>query len=77
MTANEQQQIKKLFNLANIALEFEDLVNMKLVDHWCTIREEHGLAKTLLLIQEYANQNAIKVETPQTTVTNQNPSLVQ
>jgi hypothetical protein len=77
MSPNERQQIKKLFHLAHVADEFGDLVNMKLVDHWCTLREEHGLAKTLMLIQEYANENATQTKTLKTTITNQDATVVQ
>ena len=54
-----------------------DLVNFKLVDHWCSLREEFGLAKLLLLIQKYANENDVTTSTPKVTDTHENTPVVQ
>jgi hypothetical protein len=77
MNPSTQQQIKRLFKLVEIAQELGDLVDLKLIDQWCAIREEHGLATTLNLIQEYVNENRSQTKIPQTPNQNQNPSMVQ
>lgn len=70
-------EIQKLLNLADITQEFEH-VNLKLVDHWCALREEHGLAKLLLLIQEHVTtKNLTPAQTPEPETPKQNPPLVQ
>lgn len=51
-TMTTSERIHKLLKLADISQEFEH-VNVDLVDHWCSMREEFGLAKLLLLIQDY------------------------
>jgi hypothetical protein len=77
MNASTQQQIKRLFRLVEISQELGDLVDLKLVDQWCLIREEHGLALTLQLIKEYATETATPSQPSQTTNPNQNQTLVQ
>jgi hypothetical protein len=52
MTQKQQEQIRRLLKLADISQEFEH-IELKLSDLWCEIREEHGLAKTILMIEEY------------------------
>ena len=81
MTPYQTAQIKRLFKLADLAQEFDVLIDFKLVDQWCKLREQHGLAKTLLLIQEYAIQNFLcqgKIEssTSETQHPNQNADVV-
>jgi hypothetical protein len=78
MTQVETEQIRKLFKLANIAQEME-FVDLKTIDHFNSLREEHGLSKLLMLIQEYATKqtNQVRTQTPQTTNTHENTSLVQ
>jgi hypothetical protein len=87
MTA--QEQIKRLFKLVELSHELGDLVDLKLIDQWNTIREEYGLAQTLTLIKQYVkdtpsttNQKSelkdnTATKTLKTQHTNQNPSLVQ
>lgn len=52
MTQNDISNIKKLLNLADAAADFEH-VDIKLVTHFHTMREELGLARLLLMVQEY------------------------
>lgn len=52
LTQVDNDKIKHLLKLADVCQEFE-FVELKLTDAWCALREEHGLAKLLLLIQEY------------------------
>ena len=59
MTPNDSQRIHHLFKLANIAQEFE-FVDLKLVDHFSRLREEFGLARLLLLIEEHIRAQTIK-----------------
>lgn len=75
MTTKQHDDIKRLFKLATISQEFE-FVDIKLIDHWCTLREEHGLAALLLLIQEYG-QAQTGTQTLEVTNPNQDSSVVQ
>lgn len=52
MTSAETRQIKKLLDLADAAADFEH-VDINLVTHFHAMRETFGLAKLLLLIQDY------------------------
>lgn len=77
MTQNQQDQLKRLLKLAELSQEFEHL-DIKLVDQWCSLREELGLAKLLLLIETYVkSKNQVVTSTSQTTNPNQDPALVQ
>lgn len=77
MNSNTQQQIKRLFKLVELSHELGDLVNFKLIDQWNSIREEHGLAQTLTLIQQYVNENPTQTPVSEVANTNQNAPLVQ
>lgn len=75
MTTSER--LKKLLKLAEVSQEFEHL-NLELSDHWCSLREEYGLAKLLLLLQSYVSSKATAhTQIPQTPNPNQNPDVVQ
>jgi hypothetical protein len=78
MTQTESDQLKRLFKLANISQELE-FVDFKTVDHFNTLREQYGLSKLLMLIQEYAVQLCSKSETypPEIINPTQNPNVVQ
>jgi hypothetical protein len=78
MTPDQHKRIAHLLKLADVVQEFE-FVDLKLVNHFSYMREEMGLAKLLLLIQEYATekQSQPTIETPQTTNSNQNAPMVQ
>ena len=52
MNQQDISRIKQLLNLADAAADFE-FVDIKLVTHFHSLREEMGLAKLLLLIQDY------------------------
>jgi hypothetical protein len=52
MNQTELKQVKRLLVLADAAADFEH-VDITLVTHFHVMREELGLAKLLLLIQEY------------------------
>jgi len=58
MTSTDSQRIVRLFRLADGAADLEFL-DLELVNHFSELREEHGLAKLLLLIEEYFNQNQV------------------
>jgi hypothetical protein len=80
MTKTNHDKIKRLFKLVDLHAEFDTLVDFKLVDQWCELREEHGLAKTLNLIREYVKQTSqspIQHQTPQTNQPNQNRTPMQ
>jgi hypothetical protein len=78
MTLDQHKRVAHLLKLADVAQEFE-FVDLKLVNHFSYMREELGLAKLLLLIQEYATENKPQTttETPETTNPNQNAPMVQ
>jgi hypothetical protein len=80
LTQIDQQKIKKLLNLADICQEME-FVELKLSDAWCSLREEFGLSKTLLMIQAYVKtqtpKGAAQSQTPEVGNTHESPSLVQ
>jgi hypothetical protein len=68
----DQQQIRKLLNLAEVAAEFEH-VDVTLIDHFNVMREELGLAKLLLLIQDYVRnktQNPVSAQVSKTSQQN-------
>jgi len=77
MTTSER--IHKLLKLAEDSQEFEH-INIKLVDHWCEMREEYGLAKLLLLIQDYVttktNKTNVQLPTSQADKPNQDTPSV-
>lgn len=52
MTQQDIKDTKHLLNLADAAADFEH-VDINLVMHFHKMREELGLAKLLLMIQEY------------------------
>ena len=56
MTQDDITNVKKLLNLADAAADFEH-VDIKLVTHFHQMREELGLARLLLLIQEYVTHS--------------------
>ncbi len=61
MTQTQQNQLKRLFKLIDLSDELgNDLINLKLIDHWNVIREEHGLVLTLQLIKNYVLQDYFK-----------------
>lgn len=64
-------------NLADASADFE-FVNADLVLHFHAMREDLGLAKLLLQIQEYVcNKDKPNTETPEVSEQNQNPTVVQ
>jgi hypothetical protein len=73
MTPQDYKRIKHLMNLADAASDFE-FVDINLVSHFHLMREDLGLAKLLLMIQDYAKQqqNNPNVEIPNTSKQNQN-----
>lgn len=78
MTQHESDSLKRLFKLADIATEME-FVDLKTIDHFNTLREEHGLSKLILLIHEYATKQAtyqVTAHSSQTTNANQNTNVV-
>jgi len=46
------ERLQKLLNLAEVSQEL-DTVDLKLVDHWCELREEYGLAMLLLMLRDH------------------------
>lgn len=77
MTPVETETIKKLFKYATVAQEME-FVNLKTVDHFNMLRELYGLSKLLMLIQEYANNqaNQTRAQTSETTNPHQDQAVV-
>jgi hypothetical protein len=78
MSPQDQKRIKQLMNLADAAADFE-FVDPKLVFHFHAMREDLGLAKLLLMIQDYAelkHQNKTTTEIPQVSQQNQNTTSV-
>ena len=63
MNLNPQQhtELRKLLKLADISQEFE-FIDLKLVNHFSNLREEHGLAKLLLMLEQHV-KNPPSVET--------------
>lgn len=57
MTQDELSKVKKLLTLADVAADFEH-VDIKLVTHFHEMREELGLARLLLLVQEYVQHKS-------------------
>jgi hypothetical protein len=77
MNATEIKQVKKLLELADAAVDLE-FVDVHLVSHFHTMREELGLAKLLLLIQDYArNPSQPYTEVSKASQQNQDPPVVQ
>jgi hypothetical protein len=76
MTAQDLKRIKHLLNLAEAAADFE-FVDMNLVNHFHALREDLGLAKLLLLIQDYVKQSQSDTQIPNASQQNQKPSMVQ
>lgn len=73
MTQTELSNVKKLLNLADAAADFEH-VDIKLVTHFHEMREELGLAKLLLMVQEYVqhkSQSRTQTQIPQVSQQNQ------
>lgn len=52
LSKTEHHQLQKLFLLADEALG-ENFIHIKFVTFWETLREDHGLAKLLLMVEEY------------------------
>jgi hypothetical protein len=75
MTPQNYKRVKHLLNLADAAADFE-FVDVNLVSHFHAMREDLGLAKLLLLIQDYARQPTT-TEVSQERTQNQNKNLVQ
>jgi hypothetical protein len=77
MNSTERNHIQKLLKLAEVSQEFE-FVDLKLTDHWTTLREQYGLSKLLLLIKEYAEQqqNRNRPEAHQVSQPSSNPDVV-
>ena len=67
------QKIKRLLRLAEISQEFE-YVDLQTVNAFCELREELGLSKLLLQIEQYVRttQNQPSTQTPNPQHTNQN-----
>lgn len=61
MTTENQKKIKRLLLLAETAYDLE-FVSTDLVMHFHYVREELGLAKLLMLIQEYVEEKASKTQ---------------
>jgi hypothetical protein len=79
MTQPEQRQIRKLLDLADAAADFEH-VDINLVTHFHVMRETLGLAKLLLLIQDYVRakvQGKLDTEIPKISEQNQERNCVQ
>lgn len=74
MSPQDHKRVKHLLDLAEASADFAT-VNLALVNYFTNMREDLGLAKLLLLIQEYANRP--ETETPQVTESNQNPASMQ
>jgi hypothetical protein len=77
MSPQDLKRIKHLLNLADAAADFE-FVDMNLVNHFHALREDFGLAKLLLLIQDYVKQQSQSdTQIPKASEQNQKPSMVQ
>jgi hypothetical protein len=77
VTPQDFKRIKHLLNLADAAADFE-FVDLNLVTHFHNLREDLGLAKLLLLIQDYAKQQGrSETEIPKEREQNQKSSMVQ
>lgn len=72
MSPVDTKRIKHLLVLADAALDFE-FVDIKLVNHFHHLREDLGLAKLLILIQQYAKEESqLSNEPPQNNQLDQN-----
>lgn len=81
MTSNQNRQIQRLLKLAELTQEFES-VDLQLVNHFCELREQYGLAKLLLQIEDHVRnrpnqQNQPHPQPHQTSNSNQDPHVVQ
>ena len=78
MTHSNHQRIERLLKLANAASELE-FIDPDLVVHFSYLREDLGLAKLLLLIQEYVRiqESQPVTQTPETSQSNQDQAPVQ
>jgi hypothetical protein len=77
VTAQDLKRIKHLLNLADAAADFEH-VDINLVSHFHAMREDMGLAKLLLAVQDYARQQGQPdTQIPNASQQNQKPSVVQ
>ena len=75
MTTQDLKRTKHLLTLADAASDFE-FISPELVLHFHAMREDLGLAKLLLLVQEYA-QNRPDSKTSEASEQNQNETVVQ
>ena len=71
MNPQEHKNVKRLLVLADAAADFEH-VDINLVSHFHVMREEMGLAKLLLTIQEYCVENKPETKIPEASKQNQN-----
>jgi hypothetical protein len=77
ISPQDNKRVSHLLNLADAAADFQ-FVDPKLVIHFHNMREELGLAKLLLLIKEYVqNQSRPTIETSQTSEHSQNQTALQ
>ncbi|HEU0049871.1 MAG TPA: hypothetical protein VFQ43_19945 [Nitrososphaera sp.] len=78
MTLSDHQRIERLLKLANAAAELE-FIDPDLVVHFSYLREDLGLAKLLLLIQEHVRTQESQPVTqiPETDKSNQDQPPVQ
>jgi hypothetical protein len=77
VTAQDLKRIKHLLNLADAAADFEH-VDINLVSHFHALREDLGLAKLLLAIQDYVQQQSKSdTQIPNASQQNQKPNVVQ
>ena len=78
MTLADHHRIGRLLKLANAAAELE-FIDADLVVHFSYLREDLGLAKLLLLIQEYVRiqESQPVTQTPETSQSNQDQAPVQ
>lgn len=58
MTATEQRQISQLYELRDLALD-SSFIDLKFVSYWEKLRESYGLARLLLMIENYHKSEKI------------------
>lgn len=76
MNQQEIKNVKRLLVLADAAADFEH-VDINLVTHFHVMREELGLAKLLLMIEEYVkNKTEDRLNTQVSEVSQQNQNQV-
>lgn len=57
MTPEDFRRVQHLLDLADAAVDFKT-VSLKLVNYFSAMREDLGLAKLLVLIKEFVEQQA-------------------